>query len=60
MAERGRRTCTTSRKRRYRDELAAKIALSDIARRRRTRRHREEVRAYLCPDCGGYHLTANE
>ncbi len=54
--------CPTTGKRRYRDELAAKLALADIDRRRRgtgrelDRRH--ETRAYACRACSGWHLTS--
>jgi hypothetical protein len=55
--------CTVSGKRRYADELDARIVLSRISyrtetskERRRARKHEREV--YLCPDCGGFHLTS--
>jgi hypothetical protein len=47
-----------SRKRRYRDEIAAKFALSQIARVDSSNRPKSECRAYRCPDCRGWHLTA--
>lgn len=46
------------KKRRYRDELDAKIALSVIDMRSRRRKRAGERRAYLCPLCGGWHLTS--
>lgn len=45
------------RKRRYRDEVAAKLALATIQREDKAHRPDQEVRAYLCPACRGFHLT---
>ena len=44
-------------KTRYTDELAAKLALADIARPDRAREG-DEKRAYKCPFCQGWHLTS--
>ena len=44
-------------KTRYTDELAAKLALADIARPDRAREG-DEKRAYKCPLCQGWHLTS--
>jgi len=49
------RPCPTG-KIRYRDRLAAQIALADTSRRHQPRR--EEARAYPCPQCRGWHLTS--
>lgn len=45
---------------RYRDELAAKIALASTsaAADRRNDEKRRERRAYRCPRCKGWHLTS--
>lgn len=45
-------------KTRYRDRIAALLALSKIARRDDTRRPKTEQRAYPCPRCHGWHLTS--
>lgn len=47
--------CPTG-KRRFRDRVAALLALAEIARADGERR--EEVRAYRCPECRGWHLTS--
>ena len=45
-------------KRRFRDEVAAKLALAVIARKDNTVRGEREQRAYQCPQCrGAWHLT---
>lgn len=44
-------------KRRYRDEIAAKLALSRIARYGEPREH-TPIRCYHCPICDGWHLTS--
>ena len=41
---------------RYRDELAAMLALGSTRRSRSKKR--AEVRAYRCPTCKGWHLTS--
>lgn len=45
----------SSKKRQFRDELAAKIALS-----RRVAQDKGETRYYLCNLCNRYHLTSQE
>lgn len=51
-------TCTISPdKRRYRDHLAAKLALAHI-QTNDARRPKAPVRAYACPGCAGWHLTS--
>lgn len=47
--------CPTG-KRRYRDRIAALLALADTTRSDSERRN--EVRAYHCPDCQGWHLSS--
>ena len=46
------------RKFRYRDEIAAKLAMAGARRRDGSRRARLEVRAYRCERCKGWHLTS--
>lgn len=46
------------RKIRYRDRLEALIALSGVGGNRHTRRTKDEIRAYECPRCKGWHLTS--
>lgn len=43
-------------KTRFRDEVGAKIALSQIAVSDKAKRR--EVRVYKCPKCRGWHLTS--
>lgn len=45
-----------SSKRRYRDEIAAKLALAELDRKDKA--GHTERRAYRCPQCGGWHLTS--
>ncbi|MFI8962091.1 hypothetical protein ACIGO8_08240 [Streptomyces sp. NPDC053493] len=47
-------SCRTG-KARYRDEVAAKLALARIDTGHGNRRER---RAYRCPHCRGWHLTS--
>jgi hypothetical protein len=42
---------------RYRDAIAAKLALLSTQRNQQ-RRSKDERRAYRCPDCRGWHLTS--
>lgn len=49
--------CPTPSKRRFRDEIGAKLDITRIARKAH-RRGREALRAYPCR-CGGWHLTGN-
>jgi hypothetical protein len=53
--ERRERMCTG--KRRYRDEIAAMLALGRIGDRGRDR-GASPVRQYRCPYCHGWHLTS--
>lgn len=48
-----------SKKRRYKDELAAKIALASTRAVTRASTERGEKRIYPCPRCGGWHITSN-
>lgn len=48
----------TCKKRRYRDEIAAKIAMAGARRKDGSRRDRIEKRAYPCSRCKGWHLTS--
>jgi hypothetical protein len=43
---------------RYRDEIAAKLALASIRHQDGSGRSKTEQRAYRCPQCRGWHLTA--
>lgn len=43
---------------RYRDEIAAKLALAEIAHSDSSTRSKNEVRAYRCSRCRGWHLTS--
>jgi hypothetical protein len=43
---------------RFDDELGAKLALATIRRRDNPVRAKLERRAYHCPQCAGWHLTA--
>ena len=47
-------TCT---KKRYRDEIAAKLAVAKL--RNQDKPGHPERRAYRCPACRGWHLTSN-
>lgn len=50
---------STCAKRRFRDEISAKLALADIQRRGKdSQRPKDERRAYRCPRCRGWHLTS--
>jgi hypothetical protein len=51
------RSTYCSRKVRYRDELAAKMALAETQRSDGDS-GRAERRSYRCPRCDGYHLTS--
>jgi len=48
------------RKHKYRDEIAAKLALAKIVRQDKAYRSKTECRAYKCPSCHKYHLTSME
>jgi len=43
---------------RYRDRIAALLALSKVCRRDSPKRPKSERRAYPCPHCKGWHLTS--
>lgn len=45
---------------RYRDEIAAQLALATVARQDKTARPKTERRAYRCPYCKAWHLTSKE
>ena len=47
----------TCAKRRYRDEIAAKLALARITAHGEAR-EKTPQRAYRCPACRGWHLTS--
>lgn len=53
-------TARACAKRRYRDRIAADLALAKIVRADRTDRPKTERRAYHCPRCNRYHLTSEE
>lgn len=60
---RGKRKRCTKFEHGYRDEIAAKLALADIGRKKHERRAKTEKRAYQCdrPECEGrWHLTSRE
>lgn len=42
---------------RYRDHIAAKLALASLAHKDK-QREKTERRAYRCPTCRGWHLTS--
>lgn len=46
------------RKRRYRDRIAALLALAATGRRKHARNPKQETRIYRCPACKGWHLTS--
>lgn len=45
------------RKRKYKDEIGARLALAVIDREDKAYRPNKEVRAYECPRCGFWHLS---
>lgn len=47
-------------KRRFRDEIAAKMALANIARIDDSKRASDEKRHYFHRDCQAWHLTSQE
>ena len=47
------------KKRRYRDEVSAKLALVSTSNNAH-RRHKTEIRTYKCNRCRGYHLTSQQ
>lgn len=48
------------RKRKFRDEIAAKLAIATIGRKDNTNRAKTEVRAYFHPCCRAWHITSAE
>lgn len=46
----------TCKKIRYRDKIAAMMALASTSKARSSKR--DEGRFYCCPDCKGWHLTS--
>ena len=56
---RSKKRCEHSGKVRFRDEKSAKMSMSN-ARRLNPDSAKQPVRAYLCPDCMGWHLTSKE
>lgn len=51
--------CPTG-KSRYRDEIAAKMALSAVQHQDKSWRPKLEQKAYRCPLCRGWHLTSQQ
>lgn len=51
---------TECRKVRYRDRIAAMLAMSNAQRIDGSRRDKIEARAYRCPNCFGWHLTSRK
>lgn len=45
---------------RYRDEVAAMLALGRASSRSEVRPNRVEQRQYRCPMCKGWHLTSQK
>lgn len=61
MAALADRSCPVSGKRQFPSKLMAELELAYVREERsagRQRGERIEIRAYLCPDCGKYHLTS--
>lgn len=54
------RTMTVCRKVRYRDRIAALLAMSNTQRVDGSHRPKIETRAYRCPHCFGWHLTSQK
>ena len=55
-----RNTKTNKKKVRYRDELAARMALAKTRSPARRNSSRDEASVYRCPSCGGWHLTSKK
>lgn len=49
---------TLCRKVRYRDRIAAHLALANVQHADKATRPNVEARAYRCPTCRGWHLTS--
>ncbi len=52
------RACPTG-KIRYRDRIAALLAIASTRRTDGPKRAKGEKRAYRCPQCHGWHLTSS-
>lgn len=52
------RVMSRCRKFRYRDRIAALLALAKVRSQDKPHRAKLEARAYRCPQCYGWHLTA--
>lgn len=46
------------RKRRFRDDISAKLAIATIQHKDNTGRPKTECRAYKCNFCKGWHITS--
>ncbi|GAA1593756.1 hypothetical protein GCM10009678_89940 [Actinomadura kijaniata] len=57
---RGHRAACPTGKVRFRDRIAATLALATIQRNDRPGRDKLEARVYRCPSCGGWHLTSGK
>lgn len=51
--------CAVTSKRRYRDEIGARLALAKT-QSARAKGDRFETRVYRCPACRGWHLTSKK
>lgn len=45
------------KKRRYKDQIGAKLAMASTSHKDH-RRNKNEIRSYRCYKCKGYHLTS--
>lgn len=50
--------CEATGKVRYRDRIAAQLALIKTGKKRHARRGKDEKRPYRCGACRGWHLTS--
>lgn len=53
-------TCPSGKTQRFRDELAAKMALARMQSESRDNAERREKRIYPCPLCKGWHTTSTK
>lgn len=51
---------TECRKVKYRDRIAALLAMATVQNQDKSHRSKVETRAYYCADCKGWHLTSKE
>lgn len=51
---------TTCTKVRYRDRIAALLALAKVRQQDKSHRAKIEARAYFCADCRAWHLTSRK